>query len=73
MSDDASERLMDAEEHRRSYNTIMGFSTKYGVSAALALAMFFTQLTLGAGFASVIWAIAVFFGSLFVVKAFFSH
>lgn len=73
MSDNASERVMDAEEHRKSYDAIMGFSTKYGVSAALALTMFFTQLILGAGLGSVLWAIVTFFASLFVVKAFFSH
>ena len=74
MADDATQRLMDAEEHRRTYDAVMRASGEVGVPFALGLTAFFTNLVLanGVGMAFVA-AIVTYLFVFFVVKSFFSH
>lgn len=74
MTDEAVQRAQDAEEHKKSYNAIMGAATEIGVPLSMALAMFFTGLVTRSGFVmSVILAVAVYVFAHIVVKVFFSH
>lgn len=74
MTDEAAQRVADAEEHRRSYETIMRASSEIGVPFSLALAMFFTNLVLAHGFwLSLFAGAATYVFVYFVVKTFFSH
>lgn len=74
MTDEAVQRAHDAEEHERSYHAIMKASAEIGVPFALALTMFFTQLTMANGIWMALFAgIAVYVLVYFVVKTFFSH
>ncbi|MEO1242015.1 MAG: hypothetical protein AAFX54_08910 [Pseudomonadota bacterium] len=74
MTDEALQREQDAEEHRRSYEVIMGACTEIGVPAAMALAMFFTSWVMANGFLLSLFAgIATYVFVFFVVKTFFSH
>ncbi|NWG70202.1 MAG: hypothetical protein HXY23_01135 [Parvularculaceae bacterium] len=74
MADDAAQRLMDAEEHRRSYTAIMKATGEVGVPFCMALAVFFTNLVIrnGVGVALVA-GILTYLLVFFVVKTFFSH
>lgn len=74
MTDDSVERIHDAEEHKKSYDAIMGAATEVGVPAALGLTMMFTSLVMANGvFLSIILGVAVYIFSHIVVKMFFSH
>lgn len=74
MTDEAAQRLKDAEEHKRSYDAIMGACTEIGVPAAMGLTMFFTSWVMANGFLLSLFAgIAVYLLAFFVVKLFFSH
>ncbi len=74
MTDEAVQRLQDAEEHRRSYQGIMKASSEVGVPMALALAMFFTNLVMAHGILLSIFAGVVTYVFVhIVVKLFFSH
>ena len=74
MTDEAMQREQDAEEHQRSYDTIMGACTEIGVPAAMGLAMFFTVWVMESGFLlSLLAGIATYVFVFFVVKTFFSH
>lgn len=74
MTDEAVQRLQDAEEHRRSYDGIMKASSEVGVPMALALAMFFTNLVMAHGiFLSIFAGVVTYVFVYFVVKTFFSH
>ncbi len=74
MTDEALQRDKDAEEHRRSYDTIMGACTEIGVPAAMGLATFFTSWVMENGFLLSLFAgIATYVFAYFVVKTFFSH
>jgi len=74
MTDEVLQRDKDAEEHRRSYDTIMGACTEIGVPAAMGLATFFTSWVMENGFLLSLFAgIATYVFAYFVVKTFFSH
>ncbi|MHA7873170.1 MAG: hypothetical protein ACX939_12540 [Hyphococcus sp.] len=74
MTDEATQRIQDAEEHRRSYETIMGACTEIGVPAASGLTTFFTSWVMENGFLlSLVAGIAVYLFTFFIVKTFFSH
>jgi len=72
--DEAKQRTADAEEHRKIYKGIMKASTEVGVPLCMGLAMFFTQLVLanGVGVAFISF-VAVYIGSWWVVRTFFTH
>ncbi|MEQ1932243.1 MAG: hypothetical protein ABL957_17165 [Parvularculaceae bacterium] len=74
MADDTAQRLMDAEEHRRSYVGVMKATGEVGVPFCLALGVFFTNLVMrnGVGIALVAGVITYLL-VFFVVKTFFSH
>jgi len=74
MTDEAQQRIQDNEEHRRSYDAIMGAATEVGVPASLGLAMMFTSLVMSAGLLiSILAGVGVYIFSHVVVKLFFSH
>ncbi len=74
MSDEAIQRVKDAEEHRRSYDGIMTAATEIGVPFALALAMFFTSLVMVNGiWLSLFAGVATYVFAHLIVKTFFSH
>lgn len=74
MTDETLQRAKDAEEHKRSYDAIMGACTEIGVPAAMGLTMFFTSWVMANGFLLSLFAgIAVYLFAFFVVKIFFSH
>ncbi|WP_428408844.1 hypothetical protein [Hyphococcus sp.] len=74
MTDDAIQRAQDAEEHKKSYNAIMGAATAVGVPFSLALAMFFTGLVTRQGvLMAILLAVVVYIFSHIIVKVFFSH
>lgn len=73
MTDEATQRLQDAEEHRRSYDTIMGACTHVGVPAAMGLTMFFTSWVMENGFLFSLFAgVVVYIFSYLIVRLFFS-
>lgn len=74
MAENIIQRHQDAEEHLRTYKSIMKAMGEVGVPFALALTVFFTNLVLANGlwlslFASVLTYLAVFW----IVRLFFSH
>ena len=74
MTDEALQREKDAEEHRRSYDAIMGACTEIGVPAAMGLATFFTSWVMESGFLLSLFAgIVTYIFAYFVVKTLFSH
>lgn len=73
MTDEATQRALDAEEHRRTYVAIMKFTGEFGVPFTMALGVFFTNLVLGNGWLSVFAGILTYVIVYFVVKTFFSH
>ncbi|WP_425409158.1 hypothetical protein [Hyphococcus sp.] len=74
MSDDAAQRLQDAEEHKKSYDGIMGVATEVGVPGALGLTMMFTSLVMANGvLLSILAGVAVYVFSHVIVKLFFTH
>ncbi len=74
MSDEAIQRLKDAEEHQRSYDGIMTASTEIGVPFAMALTVFFTSLVMANGiWLSLFASVATYVFAHLVVKNFFSH
>ena len=73
MTDEALQRVHDAEEHRRSYEGIMKAATEVGVPLALGLAVFFTNLVMANGVLSLFAGILTYVFVYFVVKTFFSH
>jgi hypothetical protein len=74
MADDTSQRLADAEEHRKAYQSIMKAGTEIGVPFSMALTMFFTVLVMAKGIgAALVMAVITYLFVHFVVKAFFTH
>jgi len=74
MTDETIQRVHDAEEHRKSYDAIMGAATEIGVPFSMALAMFFTGLVTRSGvLMSIILGVVVYVAAHIIVKAFFSH
>ncbi|MGE0409292.1 MAG: hypothetical protein AB7P23_08535 [Amphiplicatus sp.] len=74
MADEMTQRLADAEEHRRTYAAIMRASGEIGVPFALALTVFFTNLVMANGIGvALIGAIVTYLVVFFVVRTFFSH
>lgn len=74
MVDDAAQRALDAEEHRKTYERIMKASGEVGVPFTLALAVFFTFLVMAKGFiVAVIAGVFAYVFVFFVVRTFFSH
>ena len=73
MTDEAMQRLEDAEDHRKSYNAIMGAATEIGVPFCMALAAFFTFLVMGKGLLALLVAVAVYVFAHVIVKTFFAH
>jgi Flp pilus assembly protein TadB len=71
-SDDTARKAIDATEHRRSYNGIMTGMTHVGVPAAMGLALFFTMLTMGLGWWSLVGLIGCYLFVAWVVKTFFA-
>lgn len=74
MAENIIERHQDAEEHLRTYKSIMKATGEIGVPFAMALTVFFTNLVLANGFwlslfAGVLTYLAVFW----IVRLFFSH
>lgn len=64
----------DSEMNKNTYDAIMGFGTKHGVSLAAALAVFFTSLVMANGLiGSFLAAVVVYIFSFVIVKSFFSH
>ncbi len=74
MTDEATQRLHDAEEHKKSYDGIMGAATEVGVPAALGLTTMFTSLVMANGVVmSILAGVVVYIFSHVVVKMFFAH
>lgn len=74
MTDETTQRVQDAEEHRKSYDGIMGAATEIGVPASMGLATMFTSLVMANGVVmSILVGIAVYVFAHVVVKVFFSH
>ena len=74
MTDEAVQRVHDAEEHKKSYEAIMGAATEIGVPFSLALAMFFTGLVTRTGvLTAILLGVVVYVFSHIIVKVFFSH
>ncbi|MFC2953605.1 hypothetical protein ACFOOP_16825 [Marinicaulis aureus] len=74
MTDEAIQRTQDAEEHKKSYESIMGAATEIGVPFSMALAMFFTGLVTRSGvLMAILMAVVVYILAHVVVKMFFSH
>ena len=73
MTDEATQRALDAEDHQKSYSAIMKLSGEVGVPFALALTAFFTNLVMGNGILAVVAAFITYVFVFFVVKTFFSH
>jgi len=71
-SNEAGQSRADAEEHVRSYRGIMTAMSHVGVPASMALAMFFTMLTMGTGLWAVVGFAVVYLFVWWVVKTFFS-
>lgn len=71
-SNEAGQSRADAEEHLRSYRGIMTAMSHVGVPAAMALAMFFTMLTMGSGVWSVAGFAVVYLFVRWIVKTFFA-
>lgn len=70
-ADNTDQLEHDREERLKSYKGIMKASTEVGVPLAMALGMFFTQLTMGNGWWAVVWFVAVYVLVLIIVKTFF--
>ena len=74
MTDEAVQRAHDAEEHKKSYDAIMGAATAVGVPLSMALAMFFTGLVTRSGvLTAILMAVVVYVVAHIIVKVFFSH
>ncbi len=74
MTDEAVERAHDAEEHKKSYDAIMGAATEIGVPFSLALTMFFTGLAARSGvLMAILLGVVVYVFAHVIVKLFFSH
>ena len=73
MTDEATQRLRDAEEHKKSYDGIMTAATEVGVPASLGLTMMFTSLVMANGVIfSMLAGVAIYIFSHIIVKLFFS-
>ncbi|NWG93178.1 MAG: hypothetical protein HXY21_11840 [Parvularculaceae bacterium] len=71
--DEAKQRAQDAEEHVRSYKGIMTAATHIGVPFCMALATFFTVLTMRGGIGAAAFSlVAVYILAWWIVKTFFS-
>lgn len=74
MADDTAQRALDAEEHKKTYDSVMRATGEFGVPFCLALTMFFTNLVMANGIGTaVIFSVITYFAVFFIVKAFFSH
>jgi len=73
MTDDAAQRLADAEEHRRDYISIMKAAGEIGVPFTLGLTVFFTNLVLANGWWSLLAGVITYVVVFLIVKTFFSH
>lgn len=74
MADNAMQRVADAEQNRRTYQSVMKFSAEVGVPFCLGLSMFFTQLVMANGVgAALVGGVLVYVAVYIVVKLFFSH
>lgn len=74
MADETMQRTLDAEERKKTYERIMKVSAEVGVPFALALTMFFTNLTLANGIGvALVAAVVTYFFVFVVVRLFFSH
>lgn len=74
IADDAKNMDADTAEHVRIYNGIMKNYAQVAIPLAMALTMFFVQLTMRSGLVpAIVWFVVVYAFVLFVVKTFFSH
>lgn len=74
MADDSAQRLMDAEEHRKTYVAIMKATGEFAVPFCLGLGAMFTNLVMrnGVGMALVVGVVTYLF-AFFVIRTFFAH
>jgi len=74
MADDAGQKLLDAEEHRKTYVAIMKTTGLVAVPFLLGLGVFFTNLVMrnGVGVA-LVGGVFTYFLAFFVVRTFFAH
>jgi hypothetical protein len=73
MAEDA-QRIHDAEEHRKTYVSVMKASGEIGVPFALALTVFFTNLVMANGIGlALVGAIITYLFTFWIVRTFFSH
>lgn len=74
MAEEQVQRAMDADEHRKTYSSVMRASAEVGVPFSLALTMFFTNLVLANGIGvALVAAVVTYLAVFMIVKAFFSH
>lgn len=75
MAGNAAQDKLDAEHHRRTYKSILNWSSEHGVPAALALTSFFTMLVMrnGLGAAIVAFIITYVFVHVIARTFFTSH
>jgi hypothetical protein len=74
MVDEATQRALDAEEHRRSYAGIMRATGEIGLPFVLAMSVFFVNLVLANGVGiALVGGVITYLLVFFVVRVFFSH
>jgi threonine/homoserine efflux transporter RhtA len=74
MADDTAQRVMDAEEHRRTYEAVMKVSGEIAVPFCLALCAMFTNLVMRNGLGvALVAGVITYLIAFFVVRTFFSH
>ena len=74
MADDDAQRLMDAEEHRRTYVAIMKATGEFAVPFCLGLGALFTNLVMRNGLGTALVAgVVTYLLAFFVVRTFFAH
>jgi hypothetical protein len=74
MADDSAQKLLDAEEHRRTYVAIMKASGEIAVPFFLALAVFFTNLVIrNPVWIALVGGIITYLVAFFIVRTFFAH
>jgi hypothetical protein len=73
MADEAAQRAMDAEDHKKIYDGIMTACTHVGVPFTMGLTMFFVQLVMRSGVITAgVMFVITYLLVWFIVKTFFS-
>lgn len=74
MADDNTQRLMDAEEHRKTYVAIMKATGEIAVPFCLGLGALFTNLVMRNGLgAALVAGVVTYLLAFFIVRTFFAH